>query len=359
MVLSASKEGERKLKLMVTSLLCLATAAHAYTPGTDITQELQTACDDYSEPIKLPPGEFWLSDTIMLPTVSGFTLLGSGTQWPYPLAQKDKGTGTIIRWRGEDGPMFDFSAKEAEIGNFTLMGNGTNTGIRVTRRQAGIGSGKCRFRPLYLASLGRGIQCGRTIRENSCDNLLFEYVTFHNCKIGYHGVNSQGMDIVFDYLHAYYNVPRVFQFAGGGHLVVQAGLVTAPDSTFLEIEGTGAVGKNNGIFRINNVQIDAAAGLTCQMVNCKEDYPIIIVLDGVNRASKGWGWPTVPTAELLGRNLMAVTHCRGYHEIIGKADGAGRIPCVSITDSQLWGLRHNGIKLEEARVQNGAGNWSR
>ncbi|QDU57199.1 hypothetical protein [Aeoliella mucimassa] len=325
-------------------------------PGSDITEALQWACDQYSNnqlPLSIPSGRWKISKTIRLPVMAGFVLLGEGMQHPSEMHINWKGTGTTLQWTGEaGGVMLDYSAYLSTIGNFTLVGKSTtrdyskpgnqaSVGILINKRVKGLGVGSVKFAPMLIANCDTGIQNGTRKFETNCDNLLFEWLVFSQCKVGFHGVNNQGLDIIFEYLSLYDRVETGILLQGGGHLVVQSGLTTS-EGVWLKIPDTKGegVGKNNGYIRLSNIQIDGEVGHAVTMIDCEEPYRIQIILDGCLRAGE-WVWPDVPLAKVCGGNLLTIRNFTGFAEIVG-SKGRDRTPLVSLTNSQLWGHRFTG-----------------
>lgn len=321
--------------------VCKDTPLGTIKRGGDITQALQWACDhvhEHRQAVFIPAGEWVLSDTVTTPYRSGFTLLGAGITHPRTNAVL-AGTGTILKWAGEEGGIMlrDIST-HARIGNFAMDGQrkaGVGLLVDYPEDKKGLGTGKSIIEPLQCFRLKYGVQVGVDNGTRNCDNLTFEWLECENCEAAYHGANVMGMDIIINRLSNYQNKFGVLM-DGGGQMWVQSSLTTNA-STLLKINDTSGFGPNNAYFRFSQTKVDAQARDGFTLVDCDSAAEIRMLFDGGIQSNTRFEGTF---AKLTGSNFLHITDFSStFNKIEVTRQSGWGTPVVLIEACRIWGKR--------------------
>lgn len=241
--------------------------------GPDITQWLKDKIANH-EPIKLPRGDYYITETIKLPGKYGSSIEGVGVAAAHLSATNPYNwQSTRIFWRGEPNEaMFRADGSYQTFKNLTLVGKPSHNapttagvvGVKVLKAR-GLGTGKHRFESVWFQNLHYGTQWGEsaTGAGANCDESYFDSCTFMQCHSATRYEHSQALG--FTYMNCVYKqVERCHDIQAGGHITAYKCFVSQPPSgkkvNFFhftdEAQRRYRIGTSAGMITAYNLKVD-------------------------------------------------------------------------------------------------------
>lgn len=319
-----------------------------------------------------PGTNYYISDTIEVPYVSGFNARGFGGRPTNELSSTHPLRGACSQWTWtgpQDGrPMIRFTGCDVNFSNILLSGfanrdqyirrTGEVVGMQITRGQptGGIGTGKCGFPQIGCQWLDVGIQLAPrgAIGMGNIDNLTFGDSYFWGCKTCVEVNNEQSMGHQFRFVHNYSNVePTTFAKinAGGDLHILQGEFIS--EVTVFDLDN---VGHNNGLFTASNLKFDNDANKGVVLLKMRRPAKTTVRFRNVGIGGSVTGWE--PTIYGEGNCHITVEGCTKLplrtavltpHRT--KVDGQyiWAAPHLSLRDSVAWDVaNHAGDFIHES-----------
>ena len=180
--------------------------------------------------IYIPGNGYVIKSSLILPTRSGVSILGTGITgwWAEPQYLKRTGVHNVggpasrLIWKGEaNQPMLIYSGYGLRIDGLTLQGRYSHTlrtetqgemasvGLLIQKTKIGFNPGKVYVSHMQFIFCGTGIFCSKSPKENHADNFVGNSIYFQECNIGFRSNNRQSVGHDFQHVHWTFERRRV------------------------------------------------------------------------------------------------------------------------------------------------------
>jgi hypothetical protein len=202
--------------------------------------------------LKLPVGDFSISDPIVFDKISGMRIEGAGMSYHSNSLAEDYQV-TRLFWLGDPNtPMIQASVRHGVFKDIQFV-----NGKMKVMPKAGIGTGLCFFdRVSFFGPTAEVIFGDVSYNGNAADS-KFRDCQFINCDKCITTTTSQNVNYIIDGGY-FYRTDTIFNVVGGGLITVKDSYLTQVPVVFTVSGDGAAIGSQNANFAVRDIKYDAS-----------------------------------------------------------------------------------------------------
>jgi hypothetical protein len=212
-----------------------------------------------------PGGDTLLTETLVLPCVSGGYIQGQGGS-DYAANSSLQNDTAHSRVKATCQPAVWLQGSGQRVQDICFRADSPGrTGILLARRwgQKGLNAHRARIRDCHFEGFGKAIVLGDTPTAPGCDSCEVSSITAMNCDVLVENGTSMAMGNIFREIDAMFVRVFVDAIAGGCNVIENCSLTNSHDGEQAVVLRTGqgkGISHNNGQWTIRNFKIDSQVG---------------------------------------------------------------------------------------------------